>query len=137
MTVTTKRKRARPVAAPLDEDGEIEELERRCAAEAPPPGSQPSAPFPLFEEMPLSSRTKAGLQAGGFTAPTAIQAACIPHALVGRDVLGAARTGSGKTLAFLVAVLERLHRERWSTQHRTADREGVPRPCACASVGHI
>ena len=115
MTVTTKRKRARPVAAPLDEDGEIEELERRCAAEAPPPGSQPSAPFPLFEEMPLSSRTKAGLQAGGFTAPTAIQAACIPHALVGRDVLGAARTGSGKTLAFLVVVLERLHRERWST----------------------
>jgi len=35
---------------------------------------------------------------------TAIQAASIPHALVGRDVLAAAKTGSGKTLAFLIPV---------------------------------
>ncbi|MEM1010444.1 MAG: DEAD/DEAH box helicase, partial [Myxococcota bacterium] len=41
---------------------------------------------------------------------TGIQNACIPHALAGRDVLGAARTGSGKTLAFLVPLLEALNR---------------------------
>eukprot|EP00850_Spirogloea_muscicola_P013125 SM000087S23407 [mRNA] locus=s87:423710:427944:- [translate_table: standard] len=44
---------------------------------------------------------------------TAIQRAALPHALCGRDVLGAAKTGSGKTLAFLIPVLERLYRQRW------------------------
>ena len=44
---------------------------------------------------------------------TDIQRAAIPHALAGRDVLGAAKTGSGKTLAFLVPMLELLYRERW------------------------
>lgn len=42
-----------------------------------------------------------------------IQYATIPHALAGRDILGAARTGSGKTLAFLVPLLEKLYRERY------------------------
>ena len=44
---------------------------------------------------------------------TRIQRIAIPHALAGRDVLGAAKTGSGKTLAFLIPTLERLYRERW------------------------
>ena len=54
--------------------------------------------------LPISRRTLHGLAEGGFETMTAIQAAAIPHALAGRDVLGAARTGSGKTLAFLVPV---------------------------------
>ena len=36
------------------------------------------------------------------------------HALAGRDILGAAKTGSGKTLAFIVPLVEKLWRERWS-----------------------
>jgi len=40
-------------------------------------------------------------------------AAAIPHALVGRDILGAAKTGSGKTLAFVVPLVERLYTEKW------------------------
>ncbi|CAN6175581.1 unnamed protein product [Urochloa humidicola] len=43
-----------------------------------------------------------------------IQRAALPHALCGRDVLGAAKTGSGKTLAFVIPVIEKLYRERWS-----------------------
>jgi superfamily II DNA/RNA helicase len=35
---------------------------------------------------------------------TDIQRASLPHALCGRDVLGAAKTGSGKTLAFIIPV---------------------------------
>ncbi|KAL9179156.1 hypothetical protein ACHAXT_008446 [Thalassiosira profunda] len=49
-----------------------------------------------------------------FWTMTDIQNACIPHALRGRDILGAARTGSGKTLAFLIPLLEKLHRRRYA-----------------------
>ena len=44
------------------------------------------------------------LKSHGFEHLTAIQRAALPHALAGRDVLGAAKTGSGKTLAFLIPV---------------------------------
>jgi ATP-dependent RNA helicase DDX10/DBP4 len=44
------------------------------------------------------------LEQAGFQTLTDIQRASIPHALCGRDILGAAKTGSGKTLAFLVPV---------------------------------
>jgi superfamily II DNA/RNA helicase len=48
------------------------------------------------------------LAAGGINRPTPIQAASIPDALAGRDVLGRAHTGSGKTLAFGLPLLSRL-----------------------------
>ncbi|CAE7608085.1 ddx10, partial [Symbiodinium microadriaticum] len=54
-----------------------------------------------------------GLVKAGISVPTDIQAAALPHALCGRDVLGAAKTGSGKTLSFVIPVLELLYRERW------------------------
>ncbi len=43
-----------------------------------------------------------------FTTPTAIQAAAIPAALRGEDVLGSAPTGSGKSLAFALPILQQL-----------------------------
>src|SRR5581483_12378769 len=48
----------------------------------------------------------------GVTRPFPIQAATLPDALAGRDVLGRGRTGSGKTYAFALAVLTRLARSR-------------------------
>ena len=44
----------------------------------------------------------------GITVPTPIQAATLPDALAGRDVLGRGRTGSGKTYAFLLPLVARL-----------------------------
>ncbi len=44
----------------------------------------------------------------GITEPFPIQAATIPDALGGRDVLGRGRTGSGKTLAFGLPTIARL-----------------------------
>lgn len=41
---------------------------------------------------------------------TDIQAKAVPLALLGRDILGAAKTGSGKTLSFIIPVLENLYR---------------------------
>ncbi|KAG3036303.1 ATP-dependent RNA helicase [Phytophthora cactorum] len=94
---------------------EVERLEARIAEQTPARGSQlgEAASFDLF---PLSEASRRGLRTCGFTAPTMIQVGALPHALAGRDVLAAAKTGSGKTLAFLLPVLERLFRLRWSVE---------------------
>jgi ATP-dependent RNA helicase DeaD len=45
------------------------------------------------------------LDRAGYRQPTPIQAAFIPQALAGRDVIGQAQTGTGKTAAFLLPFL--------------------------------
>ncbi|CAK7211507.1 ATP-dependent RNA helicase dbp4 [Sporothrix curviconia] len=67
-----------------------------------------------FTEVPLSQPTAAGLRDSHYETLTDIQARAIPTALRGSDILGAAKTGSGKTLAFIVPVLEKLYRARWT-----------------------
>ncbi|CAL9243599.1 unnamed protein product [Arabidopsis halleri] len=69
-----------------------------------------------FAQLPISDKTKRGLKDAKYVDMTDVQSAAIPHALCGRDILGAARTGSGKTLAFVIPILEKLHRERWSPE---------------------
>ena len=61
-----------------------------------------------FSELELDESLLDSLQEKGFTRPTAIQAAAIPPALEGRDVLGSAPTGTGKTAAFLLPALQHL-----------------------------
>jgi superfamily II DNA/RNA helicase len=48
------------------------------------------------------------LDAQGIAAPFPVQAATLPDALAGRDILGRARTGSGKTLGFSLPLVSRL-----------------------------
>ncbi len=69
----------------------------------------------LFSALPISKRTQNALRDDKKTVMTDIQRAAIPHALAGRDVLGAARTGSGKTLAFLIPTVEKLYRMGWDS----------------------
>jgi ATP-dependent RNA helicase RhlE len=64
-----------------------------------------------FSELPISNSTRERLASLQFSTPTPIQAAAIPPALEGKDVLGTAQTGTGKTLAFLIPIIERLLRE--------------------------
>ena len=61
-----------------------------------------------FSELTVSPSLKERLAAGRFTTPTPVQAAAIPQALEGKDVLATAQTGTGKTLAFLIPVIEKL-----------------------------
>jgi ATP-dependent RNA helicase RhlE len=61
-----------------------------------------------FSELPISDYTKQRLATENFSIPTPVQAAAIPHALAGKDVLATAQTGTGKTLAFLIPVMEQL-----------------------------
>ncbi len=49
-----------------------------------------------FAGLDMPDRLKATLRAQGMSAPFPIQAATLPNALAGRDVLGRGRTGSGK-----------------------------------------
>ncbi|MFC1403942.1 MULTISPECIES: DEAD/DEAH box helicase [Streptacidiphilus] len=64
-------------------------------------------PVAAFSELEMPSGLLATLTREGVTEPFPIQAATLPNALAGRDVLGRGRTGSGKTLAFGLALLAR------------------------------
>jgi ATP-dependent RNA helicase RhlE len=65
-----------------------------------------------FSELRISSYVKERLLLASFVTPTPVQAATIPHAIEGQDVLATAQTGTGKTLAFLIPVMEQLLREK-------------------------
>jgi superfamily II DNA/RNA helicase len=71
------------------------------------------------------------LAAQGITTPFPIQAATLPDALAGRDVLGRGRTGSGKTYAFVVPLLARL------AARRTPPRPGRPRALILAPTREL
>lgn len=72
------------------------------------PGSEQPGTRQSFADLGLPVLTVQALRREGFTDPLPIQAAAIPDALAGRDVLGRAPTGSGKTLAFGLPMLARL-----------------------------
>jgi ATP-dependent RNA helicase RhlE len=61
-----------------------------------------------FEQLGLSQPILRCIRLVGFEHPTPIQAAVIPAALTGRDLVGLAETGSGKTAAFTIPIAERL-----------------------------
>jgi len=62
--------------------------------------------------MQISAYVKERLAAARFATPTPVQAAAIPQALEGKDVLATAQTGTGKTLAFVVPVMEKLLKDK-------------------------
>lgn len=62
----------------------------------------------LFSEISLSPALQQQLAKANFINPTPVQAAAIPPALEGSDVLATAQTGTGKTLSFLIPVIERI-----------------------------
>lgn len=70
-----------------------------------------------FADLGLPDALVRALAEAGLRHPFAIQAATMPDALAGRDVLGRAATGSGKTLAFGLPMLARLA-ESGSTRPR-------------------
>jgi ATP-dependent RNA helicase RhlE len=71
----------------------------------------------------------------GYGMPTPIQAAAIPLALQGRDLIGCAHTGSGKTAAFGLALLNHLELVRRPAWRRTRALVLVPTRELAAQVG--
>jgi superfamily II DNA/RNA helicase len=61
-----------------------------------------------FASLGVPAPIVAALADRGITTPFPVQAATLPDALAGRDVLGRAQTGSGKTLGFSIPLVTRL-----------------------------
>ncbi|MBI3100183.1 MAG: ATP-dependent RNA helicase DbpA [Burkholderiales bacterium] len=77
------------------------------------PQNQASA---AFSTLALGAAQLANLQQLGYQTMTPIQAASLPLALQGQDLIAQASTGSGKTAAFGLALLARLNPRRFAVQ---------------------
>jgi ATP-independent RNA helicase DbpA len=86
------------------------------AAEAtfvPPPEAVVAAPF---NQLALPAPVLANLTRLGYHLMTPIQAASLPVALAGHDLIAQAKTGSGKTAAFALPLLQRLDARSFAVQ---------------------
>ena len=80
--------------------------------DAPSPAATAAAPAgPSFSTVPLAPAQLANLATLGYLAMTPVQAASLPLALAGDDLIVQAQTGSGKTAAFALALLAKLKLE--------------------------
>ncbi|MET9445898.1 DEAD/DEAH box helicase [Streptomyces cinerochromogenes] len=76
--------------------------------EAPEAADTHQSPQITFADLGLPEGIVRKLAQNGVTTPFPIQAATIPDALAGKDILGRGRTGSGKTLSFGLPTLAQL-----------------------------
>ncbi len=65
-----------------------------------------------FSDLNLDEKVLKAVAETGYTTPTPIQAEAIPHALMGKDVLGIAQTGTGKTASFTLPMITILAKGR-------------------------
>jgi superfamily II DNA/RNA helicase len=73
------------------------------------PLPEAAAPAPIsFSHLGLHDAVLQALTEAGYAAPTPVQAAAIPPALAGADLMVSSATGSGKTAAFVLPFLHRL-----------------------------
>eukprot|EP00892_Ulva_mutabilis_P003553 jgi/Ulvmu1/156/UM001_0160.1 len=108
--------KASPKRARTDAETPKKEKKPKVEAEAAlvdatPPEKEEKKQENLLDEFELNNNIKERLRSKGIEALFPIQAACIPHALGGKDVVGRARTGCGKTLAFVLPTVELIMRE--------------------------
>ena len=79
--------------------------------------ASPASPAALsFDSLPLPPAALRNLEQLGYTTMTPIQAASLPLALAGHDLIAQAKTGSGKTAAFCLALLANLNIRRFAVQ---------------------
>ena len=69
-----------------------------------------------FDTLPLPPAVIANLKQLGYEQMTPIQAASLPLALAGKDLIAQAKTGSGKTAAFALPLLANLNPRRFAVQ---------------------
>ncbi|MFI8164057.1 DEAD/DEAH box helicase [Streptomyces microflavus] len=105
--VSTKTVEA-PEADATDETDAAPEADAGIDADAEIDAEIDAEPTVTFGSLGLPDGIVRKLAQNGVTAPFPIQAATIPDALAGKDILGRGRTGSGKTLSFGLPLLATL-----------------------------
>ncbi|MEW2486999.1 DEAD/DEAH box helicase [Streptomyces sp. NPDC048411] len=86
----------------------VETVDFAGSTEATTDSANDAEPTITFADLGLPEGVVRKLAQNGVTAPFPIQAATIPDALAGKDILGRGRTGSGKTLSFGLPTLATL-----------------------------
>ena len=77
-----------------------------------------------FETLGLHEALTRAVTDSGYTSATAVQAAAIPPALQGADLMVSSSTGSGKTASFILPALQRILAARMTpAQLAQAERE--------------
>ncbi|MGW1885520.1 DEAD/DEAH box helicase [Streptomyces sp. NPDC001970] len=107
MSISSSDRAVLPQTDEIVDVVEVEVEEADTAADA--------TPEVTFGDLGLPEGIVRKLAQNGVTVPFPIQAATIPDALAGKDILGRGRTGSGKTLSFglpLLATLAGGHTEK-------------------------
>ncbi|MFF2811190.1 DEAD/DEAH box helicase [Streptomyces sp. NPDC058000] len=97
-----------PAVAEVVEPAEPEAVEPAVAEDATDGAEDGDDQTVTFADLGLPEGVVRKLAQNGVTTPFPIQAATIPDALAGKDILGRGRTGSGKTLSFGLPTLARL-----------------------------
>ncbi|MEP5766692.1 MAG: ATP-dependent RNA helicase DbpA [Halieaceae bacterium] len=69
-----------------------------------------------FSQLPLAPAQLQNLEQLGYLEMTAIQAAALPLALAGKDLIAQAKTGSGKTASFTLPLLSKLNPRDFGAQ---------------------
>ena len=111
MTASAKPPSSRPAAGLTPSPaatGAATQATTQTAAQTAAEAGEPSG-GPSFSTLPLSAATLANLKQLGYRVMTPIQAASLPLALAGHDLIAQAQTGSGKTAAFALALLAKLN----------------------------
>ncbi|MEU5578266.1 DEAD/DEAH box helicase, partial [Streptomyces huasconensis] len=87
---------------------DVTEVTPDADADATAEADADAEPEMTFGDLGLPEGIVRKLAQNGVTTPFPIQAATIPDALAGKDILGRGRTGSGKTLSFGLPMLATL-----------------------------
>jgi superfamily II DNA/RNA helicase len=96
-------------ALPVERPSTLRAKRSRTKPVAAAPTAAPTAPRAVsFAAAGVPAPLVTALAAAGITTPFPIQAATLPDALSGRDILGRGQTGSGKTLGFCIPLAARL-----------------------------
>jgi ATP-dependent RNA helicase DeaD len=102
----------RPRGAPKDAPPE---LPQRAPGESKALSAFPDEAVP-FASLGLPESLLRAVEAMGYTQATQVQAAAIPLARGGRDLIVQSRTGTGKTAAFGIPILEKIDPRNRSVQ---------------------